>query len=141
MHKIIAAGGIVTNTEGKILMIFRRGKWDLPKGKLDKGETIAQCAVREVEEETGLKDILLGNFLLITEHQYQDPWLKTEVIKETHWYTMKITKEQILVPQTEEDITAIQWVNRKELIICLQHTYANIITVIETFLKTNDFSA
>jgi len=137
MHKIIAAGGIVTNTEGKILMIFRREKWDLPKGKLDKGETIAQCAVREVEEETGLKDILLGDFLLITEHQYQDPWLKTEVIKETHWYRMKITKEQKLIPQTEEDITDIRWVNREELNECLQHTYANIITVIEKFIQNS----
>ena len=136
MQKIIAAGGIVTNTEGKILMIFRRGKWDLPKGKLDEGETIAECAVREVEEETGLKDIHLGNFLLITEHQYLDPWLKTEVIKETHWFTMKITSEQKLVPQTEEDITAIQWVTREELITCLQHTYTNIITVIEKFIQT-----
>ena len=137
MHKIIAAGGIVTNTEGKILMIFRREKWDLPKGKLDKGETIAQCAVREVEEETGLKDILLGDFLLITEHQYQDPWLKTEVIKETHWYKMKITNEQKLIPQTEEDITDIRWVNREELNECLQHTYANIITVIEKFIQNS----
>jgi ADP-ribose pyrophosphatase YjhB (NUDIX family) len=137
MHKIIAAGGIVTNTEGKILMIFRREKWDLPKGKLDKGETIAQCAVREVEEETGLKDILLGDFLLITEHQYQDPWLKTEVIKETHWYRMKIIKEQKLIPQTEEDITDIRWVNREELNECLQHTYANIITVIEKFIQNS----
>jgi len=136
MHKIIAAGGIVTNTEGNILMIFRRRKWDLPKGKLDKGETIAQCAVREVEEETGLKDILLGDFLLITEHQYQDPWLKTEVIKETHWYRMKITKEQKLIPQTDEDITDIRWVNREELNECLQHTYANIITVIEKFIQS-----
>jgi len=137
MHKIIAAGGIVTNTEGKILMIFRREKWDLPKGKMDKGETIAQCAVREVEEETGLKDILLGDFLLITEHQYQDPWLKTEVIKETHWYRMKIIKEQKLIPQTEEDITDIRWVNREELNECLQHTYANIITVIEKFIQNS----
>ena len=136
MHKIIAAGGIVTNTEGNILMIFRRRKWDLPKGKLDKGETIAQCAVREVEEETGLKDILLGDFLLITEHQYQYPWLKTEVIKETHWYRMKITKEQKLIPQTDEDITDIRWVNREELNECLQHTYANIITVIEKFIQS-----
>jgi len=136
MQKIIAAGGIVTNTEGKILMIFRRGKWDLPKGKLDKGETIAECAVREVEEETGLKDIHLGNFLLTTDHHYQDPWLNTEVIKETHWFIMKIIGEQKLIPQTEEDITDIKWVNREELNACLQLTYSNIVTVIEKFIQT-----
>ncbi len=56
---VTAAGGLVENEKGEVLLIFRRGKWDLPKGKLDPGETIEQCAVREVEEETGLKNIEL----------------------------------------------------------------------------------
>jgi 8-oxo-dGTP pyrophosphatase MutT (NUDIX family) len=69
---IIAGGGIVTNELGELLMIFRRGKWDLPKGKLDEGESIEDCAIREVEEETGVKNLKLGAKLLVTEHEYFD---------------------------------------------------------------------
>jgi ADP-ribose pyrophosphatase YjhB (NUDIX family) len=135
MKKIIAAGGLVTNTDENILMIFRRGKWDLPKGKLDKGETIEECAVREVEEETGLKNIILGDFLLVTEHQYFDQWIKEDVLKKSHWYKMNITDEQKLVPQTEEDITEIKWVNKDELAKCLLNTYPSIIEVINKYLE------
>lgn len=134
MKKIIAAGGLVTNNENEILMIFRRGKWDLPKGKLDANETIEACAVREVEEETGLSDIQLGRFLLITEHEYFDQWINENVIKESHWYAMKVSSNQKLIPQTEEDITDIKWVNTTELKKCLENTYPSIILVIETFL-------
>lgn len=138
MKKIIAAGGLVTNADGNILMIFRRGKWDLPKGKLDAGETIEECAVREVEEETGLRNIILGDFLLITKHQYFDQWIQEKVIKESHWYKMNVRGEQKLVPQTEEDITEIKWVNRNELAECLQNTYPSIIEVITQYSGNRD---
>ena len=72
---IIAAGGIVMNPKQEILWIFRRGFWDLPKGKLDPGETIPQCALREVEEETGINDIQLNELITITYHEYFDKYL------------------------------------------------------------------
>jgi 8-oxo-dGTP pyrophosphatase MutT (NUDIX family) len=131
--RIIAAGGLVFNDRNELLMIFRRGFWDLPKGKLDDGESIEACAVREVEEETGLKDIELGKFITITLHEYFDPYLKEEVIKESHWYHMKVKGDPQLIPQTEEDITEIKWVDKMVLPDYLNNTYANIIEVIKIF--------
>ena len=130
-RKIIAAGGLVTNENNELLMIFRRGKWDLPKGKLDEGESIETCAVREVEEETGINNIILGSLIDITYHDYFDTWIKEGVSKETHWYAMKIKGTQPLIPQTEEDITDIQWVNNTDLRNCLSNTYPTIIAIIE----------
>jgi ADP-ribose pyrophosphatase YjhB (NUDIX family) len=128
--KIIAAGGLVLNDKGELLMIFRRGKWDLPKGKLDEGETIEACAVREVIEETGLTNVEHGELIGITYHEYFDPYLKEDVIKEAHWYAMRARGEQALTPQTEEDITEIKWVSGDELEKCLENSYDNVIEVI-----------
>lgn len=132
---ITAAGGIVTNPDNEILFIFRRGKWDLPKGKLDEGESIEQCAVREVEEETGLQKIHLKEFIGITKHEYFDKWINEEVIKETHWYKMCIDTEQLLIPQTEEDILEIKWVPINELEYYLANSYINIVEIIKEWLK------
>jgi len=129
-RKIIAAGGLVTNQQEELLMIFRRGKWDLPKGKLDKGETIEDCAVREVEEETGIRNIQLGKLIAITYHDYFDARIKQDVTKESHWYAMKILNDQKLIPQTEEDITDIKWVNEIDLKKCLKNSYPNIIEIV-----------
>lgn len=128
--KIIAGGGLVLNDAGELLMIYRRGKWDLPKGKLDEGETIEECAVREVEEETGLTGIERSGLISIGYHEYFDTYLKEDVIKETHWYAMNVKGKQILVPQTEEDITEIKWVKGEELEKCLQDSYANVVEVV-----------
>ncbi len=105
---IQAAGGLVKNNENKILMIFRRGKWDLPKGKLDKGEKLEDCAIREVEEETGLKNVQLLSPLIVTYHTYHEG--TKFILKESHWFTMSITDEQKLTPQTDEDIFDIKWI-------------------------------
>lgn len=129
--KIIAGGGLVLNGAGALLMIFRRGKWDLPKGKLDEGETIEQCAVREVEEETGLRNVERGELISIGYHEYFDTWLKEDVIKETHWFAMRVRDKQTLTPQTEEDITDIKWVKEDELKQCLQNSYDNVVDVIK----------
>ncbi len=129
--KIIAGGGLVLNEAGELLMIFRRGKWDLPKGKLDEGETIEQCAVREVEEETGLRNVERGELISIGYHEYFDTWLKEDVIKETHWFAMRVRDKQTLTPQTEEDITDIKWVKDEELKQCLQNSYDNVVDVIK----------
>ncbi|MBY0479211.1 MAG: NUDIX domain-containing protein [Chitinophagaceae bacterium] len=110
---VTAAGGLVENEKGEVLLIFRRGKWDLPKGKLDKGETIEQCALREVEEETGLKDIKLVNPLMVTYHTYND--YGKQMLKDSHWFVMKVKGKQNITPQTEEDITEIKWVKKKDV--------------------------
>lgn len=128
---IIAGGGIVTNELGELLMIFRRGKWDLPKGKLDKGESIEECALREVEEETGVQNLQLGQLLLVTQHEYFDKWVQADVIKETHWYRMYVAGVPALVPQTEEDITAIEWTKLEEVAIRLNESYETIKQVLE----------
>jgi 8-oxo-dGTP pyrophosphatase MutT (NUDIX family) len=128
--KIIAAGGLVYNEHHELLMIFRRGKWDLPKGKLDDGETIEACALREVMEETGVKDLELGSLVGKTYHEYFDKWVGEEVIKETWWYSMKATSTVKLIPQTSEDIEAIEWANATKVEQYLQNTYGNIVEIV-----------
>ena len=130
-RKIMAAGGIVENEQNEILFIFRRGKWDLPKGKLDKGETVEECAVREVEEETGLRQIERGELIDISIHHYEEHGDSIE--KETFWYAMKIKGEQKLVPQVEEDIHDLKWVKEQELPMYLSNTYNNIIEIVEKY--------
>ena len=136
---IEAAGGLVKNKENKILMIFRRGKWDLPKGKLDKGEKIEDCAIREVEEETGLKDVKLNSPLLVTYHTYHEG--TKFVLKESHWFTMRITGEQKLIPQIEEDIFDIKWLDPGEVNSYLQKSFPLISDVIEVAKQKNFISA
>src|SRR4030095_3659462 len=97
---IQAAGGLVLNEKKEILLILRRGKWDMPKGKLDKGEKLEDCAIREVEEETGLKKVELISPLTITYHTYHEG--TKYILKESHWYQMKVAGEQKLIPETNE---------------------------------------
>ena len=131
---IIAAGGIVINPNKEILWIYRRGFWDLPKGKLDPNETIEQCAVREVMEETGMQDLVLGALVLITKHQYKDPYLNEVVEKTTYWYKMTTNTLQNGVTQVEEDIESIDWVKIEELAPYLDKTYDTIKEVIAAFV-------
>lgn len=130
--KIIAAGGLIFNDKDELLMIFRRNKWDLPKGKLDEHESIEECALREVKEETGLNKIQLKKFINTTLHEYFDPHSNEEVIKETYWFKMIASNNQPLIPQTEEGIEKIEWVNNKNLPVKLQNSYSNIIEIINT---------
>lgn len=130
-ERIVAAGGIVRNELGEILLQLRKGKWDLPKGKLDDGETIEECAVREVEEETGLKNVRIGELIGTTLHSYTEKGADFE--KETFWYDMRVSGEQKLVPQIEEDILDLKWVKEPELSPYLKNTYDNIIDIIEKY--------
>lgn len=132
--KIIAGGGLVQNEKGELLMIYRRGKWDLPKGKLDEGETIEVCALREVMEETGLVDVEMGRLIEVSYHEYFDEYLKQDVLKETHWFAMTANSNEALIPQTEEDITEIKWVDDNKLEKCLADSYANVVAVIRSFM-------
>ena len=137
--QIIAAGGLVTNPQGQILWIYRRGFWDLPKGKLDEGETIQTCALREVAEETGIKDIRLHELLKFTNHTYFDKYLNKEVLKRTYWFHMTIPTTQSGVPQITEDIEKIEWHSLATAKHCLAQTYPTIIEVIEAYrLKINE---
>lgn len=129
---VLAAGGAVTNSKGELLMIFRRGKWDLPKGKLDEGETIEQCAIREVQEETGLKEIAMGEKIMNTYHIYTE--FGKEILKESHWYKMKCD-EQDLKPQAEEGITDISWISKSSLEKYMSNTYQTIREVVNSVYK------
>jgi 8-oxo-dGTP pyrophosphatase MutT (NUDIX family) len=126
---IKAGGGLVKNEMDEILMIFRRGKWDLPKGKLDEGETLEECAKREVEEETGLHQLTLIKPLLITYHTYH--LFGKHNLKETHWYLMKAGGNEKLIPQTEEEISEIVWVKKENLENYLDNTFPTIETVLK----------
>ena len=125
---VLAGGGLVENEKGEVLFMFRRGKWDLPKGKLDEGETMENCAVREVMEETGISKPELKKLLLVTEHIYVE--LGKEILKQTHWYLMKSSSQEILIPQTEEDISILKWAGKTDLPIILNNTYPGIIEVL-----------
>lgn len=128
---IPAAGGLVRNSRRAILMIFRRGKWDLPKGKLDPGETLEKCAVREVEEETGLRDIAVFNKLTVTFHVYHE--YGKHFLKESHWYLMEYHGNSNPVPQTEEDILKAEWVDKTNLQTYLNNTYPAIAEVLNNY--------
>ena len=136
---IQAAGGLIKNNEDNILMIFRRGKWDLPKGKLDKGEKIEDCAIREVKEETGLKNVKLNSPLLVTYHTYHEG--TRSILKESHWFTMMITGEQKLTPQTEEDIFDIKWISADEINSYLPKSFPLISDIIEAAKQKSFISA
>jgi len=127
-----AAGGLVKNESDQALMIFRRGKWDLPKGKLDPGESLEDCAVREVQEETGLKNVKLIKPLLVTYHTYHEG--TKFILKESHWFLMESSATENLRPQTEEDIQEIRWVPRNELNRYMPDAFPSVIDVLETWL-------
>lgn len=110
---IDAAGGVVENEAGDVLMIYRRGRWDLPKGKRDDGENMAECARREVSEETGLYQLQLGEKICDTYHIYAQYGQK--LVKTTAWYVMKGTNAEKPQPQAEENIQEARWVKKEEL--------------------------
>jgi 8-oxo-dGTP pyrophosphatase MutT (NUDIX family) len=126
---VIAAGGLVENEKSDILLIFRRGKWDLPKGKLDIGEKLEECAVREVEEETGLRNVKLTTPLTITYHTYYEG--ARFILKESHWFKMNVFGKQDLIPQAEEDIHDIRWVNPVELNEYMKNSFPSVIDVLK----------
>lgn len=119
-----AGGGVVLNDEGQLLMIQRRGMWDLPKGKWDEGESIEECAQREVQEETGLKEVNRTKLLTQTYHTYRQEG--KAMLKTTWWFLMKAPGQQALVPQAEEDITSIAWVSMEDLAPKAAQSYASI---------------
>ena len=124
---IEAAGGIVKNNENRILFIHRLGKWDLPKGKLEPNESLENAATREVEEETGIENLKLQNFIGATYHTYRERENNAQILKTTFWYLMKSTDSKELIPQTEEGITKVEWKSKDEILSeVLPNTFRNI---------------
>jgi 8-oxo-dGTP pyrophosphatase MutT (NUDIX family) len=129
---IQASGGLVYD-KNKVLLIFRRGKWDLPKGKLDEGEDLGQCALREIKEETGLADIKLEQTLCTTYHTYYERG--QHILKESHWHLILGNDNNPLMPQTDEDIEKCEWVNINNLSSYMENAPASIIDVIQEGLR------
>jgi 8-oxo-dGTP pyrophosphatase MutT (NUDIX family) len=124
LPNIVAGGGKVLNAEGKILFIFRNGKWDLPKGKAEHKETIDQTALREVEEETGIRGLTLTKPLEITYHIFKRN--NQYFIKKTYWFEMFSDYSGDLKPQIKEGITKVKWIGPKKLKKVKTNIYANI---------------
>lgn len=130
---IEAAGGLVRNQKGNILIIKRRGKWDLPKGKTKKGENIEETAIREVREECGIPDLEIKSPLKPTYHTYR---LDSEaVLKKTYWFEMACSGSDNLKPQLQEDITEAIWIDTNNIKIVFNNTFPAIADVLNESLS------
>jgi 8-oxo-dGTP pyrophosphatase MutT (NUDIX family) len=119
-----AGGGLVYNQKREVLFIFRNGKWDLPKGGCDKGEEIEDCSIREVEEETGVGNLKITKKLQKTYHIFKRNGIYR--LKITHWFEMTSTFEGIPIPQENEGIEKVAWLNPEEIKQALKNSYENI---------------
>ena len=129
LTRINAGGGVVTNDDGEVLLIYRNNHWDLPKGKQEKGENIEDTAVREVEEECGISNVQLGNIICKTYHTYINKEGELTV-KSTYWYQMEYHGvDKTTRPQTEENIEQAIWVKPSSLPEYLSNTYLSILDV------------
>lgn len=128
---IAAAGGVVINEQKEILFIHRRGKWDLPKGKLEEGENLETCAAREIEEETGISNLTLKRKIGETYHIYIQN--DEHILKTSHWYYFTTAGHQKTTAQVEEDITEVKWVKTQAIKEPMANTYSSIKTIMATF--------
>lgn len=136
LYKVVkAAGGVVYNDKGKILLMHRLGKWDLPKGKRDDGEKSKQTAVREVEEECNIK-VKLGEKLCTTWHTYTMG--NNKILKRTKWYRMVCIDDSVMKPQKEEGIDELCWMEEKEIQKALLNSYSSIRFVFDQLGKGNE---
>jgi ADP-ribose pyrophosphatase YjhB (NUDIX family) len=128
-HSIEAAGGLIRDSRDRILIIKRRDKWDLPKGKLNKNENPRQAALRETEEECGLQNLQIRDQLISTYHTYILD--EQHILKKTYWYDMLYTGTKEPVPETGEDITEIRWFKQDELSVVCTNTYLTVLDVLK----------
>lgn len=126
---ISAAGGLVRDDRGRLLFIFRNGKWDLPKGKIEPGEGIETAALREVEEECGIDELAVGKKLPSTYHVFERNgiWF----FKTTHWFEMTSNFKGQLAPQKEEGIERVEWIAVDDLDKVRLNTWPNILKLID----------
>lgn len=131
---IKAGGGLVSNAEGEYLVMERNGVVDLPKGKVEERETIAQAALREVAEETGVTGLRIGPEICVTYHTYTLG--DRIVLKHTTWFNMTVEGKPELTPQTEENITKVMWTDKDNLIELSQTSYPSIVDVVSKAFKS-----
>ena len=124
MKVVTAAGGMVKNKEEDILFIYRNNRWDLPKGKTEKKESIQDAAIREVEEETGVEGLQITKFITRTYHVFKRKGKLR--LKETHWFEMYTEYDGELIPETKEGIKKAKWKNFEKSQKALKKSYANI---------------
>ncbi len=132
-HTIRAGGGVVQDQKGDLLMIFRKGKWDLPKGKLDAGESPENGAIREVVEECAIPQPVPEGFLMRTYHTYEENG--KNVLKETWWFRMSVKGTPALKPQSEEGITEAKWIPVSEVEKKLKESYSSIADLLAIWLS------
>lgn len=138
MFKVIeAAGGIVKNQNGDLLFIRRLGKWDLPKGKVEEGESLEQAALREIEEETGLKELILEEFINNTFHIYTER-NGEKILKTTYWFRINYLGDETPTPQIEEGISEVSWKNSDAISTdVLPMTFNNIKLILDDYWVLN----
>jgi hypothetical protein len=124
-----AAGGVVQNSNSKILFIHRNNKWDMPKGRVEKNEAIIDGAVREVMEETGVRDLIVKKPLPVTYHIFSSNGIYK--LKKTYWYLMFTSYEGRLMPQLEEGISQAVWKTKDQVPKLMKNAYENIKILIE----------
>lgn len=132
-YPVKAAGGIVEDRSGRFLFIYRHKTWDLPKGKVDRGERVKDAAVREVEEETGVTRLEIKQLIKPTYHIYQRKGRFN--LKTTYWYHMTTDGKGTLKPQTEEGIEQVIWAEPHELIDYAKQSYKSIEALFHYFNK------
>ena len=128
-----AAGGFVWNEKNELLMIFREAHWDLAKGHLDEGETIEECAMREVAEETGVSNLEIETTIGISRHIYE--YNGRMVLKSTHWFQMKSMANEKLIPQTEEGIEKVEWVPQSKIEDYFNQSWESLREVYKNYIK------
>ncbi len=126
-----AAGGVVLNEKQEVLLIERKGKWDLPKGKAEKNETAEQTAIREVQEETGLKNLSITKNICTTYHTYKEE--EERILKVNDWFEMLGNGTEKLTPQAEEHITDLKWIPKSELKNFVTATYPSLMQLLEKY--------
>ncbi len=132
---IEAAGGVVRRPDKSFLAIYRLGKWDLPKGKAEEGETPETTAVREVEEECGIEGVSVIDKLTETYHVY--PYKDGFALKRTHWFLLNWNENGEFVPQAEEGIEELRWFDQSELDEFYTSTYGSVAEVVRAVFSTN----
>lgn len=135
--EVIAAGGVVVNQRGQMLVIKRLGCWDLPKGKVEKEETIEEAAIREVEEECGISGVRIKKLLGSMFHLYRSPFHagpNNFVLKETFWYEMEYHGEETPQPQYSENIEEVYWMDRNNMSQFFSNTYPNLAELLRSYL-------